>query len=116
MAPSAVQPQHDRPNWISHISMSHLKTAAHAAADPDMEEAITVPPHPLDVKPAGNAYTAAHNLRDTSGGLLSALADELIFQILEFLDGSSLLRIGATCRALYAFARADDLWKTLFLE
>ncbi|KAH0543056.1 hypothetical protein FGG08_002569 [Glutinoglossum americanum] len=81
-----------------------------------MDEASTVPPHPLDVKPAGNAFTAAYNLRNTSGGLFSALADELIIQILEFLDGSSLLRVGATCKVLYAFAAADDLWKTLFIE
>jgi hypothetical protein len=112
MASSAVRPQHGHPGCISHISTSHPETAA---ADPDME-AITVPPHPLDVKPEGNAYTAACNLRNTSGGLFSTLADELIFQILEFLDGSSLLHIGATCKVLYAFGSADDLWKALFLE
>jgi hypothetical protein len=81
-----------------------------------MEEASTVPPHSLDIKPAGNAFTAAYNLRNVSGGLFSALTDELVVQILELLDGSSLLRVGATCKVLYAFARADDLWKTLFIE
>jgi hypothetical protein len=81
-----------------------------------MEETIAVPPHPIDVRPAGNALTAAYNLRDTSGGLFLTLTDELIVQVLEFLDGPSLLRVGATCKVLYAFARADDLWKTLFIE
>jgi hypothetical protein len=81
-----------------------------------MEETITVPLHPIDIRPAGNAFTAAHNLRNTSGGLFLTLTDELVVQILEFLDGSSLLKVGATCKVLYAFARADDLWKTLFIE
>jgi F-box-like len=115
MAPSAIQPQHDRPSCISHISLNHPKTAAHTTTGLD-EEASAIPPHPLDVKPTGNAYTAAHNLRNTSGGLFAALADELVIQILELLDGSSLFRIGATCKVLYAFATADDFWKPLFLE
>ncbi|KAI9835166.1 MAG: hypothetical protein M1819_002536 [Sarea resinae] len=79
------------------------------------ETAVTVPPHPLGIKPSGNAYTASQNLKSACPGF-SSLTDDLIIQILEFCDDSSLLRLGATCKALYAFTRFDELWKALFLE
>jgi hypothetical protein len=110
-----IQPRHGRSGRISHISNGYLKSTDNTT-NPDMEEASAAPPHPLDIKPVGNAFTATYNLRNVSGGLFLALTDELIIRILEFLDGSSLLRVGATCKVLYAFARADDLWKTLFIE
>lgn len=72
-----------------------------------------IPGHPLGVKPSGNALLAAENLRDAIG-TFGILPDELILILLEFLDGPSLLRIGRTCKAFYAFTRAEDLWKNLF--
>lgn len=41
------------------------------------------------------------------------LPDELIIQVLEELDASSLKNLGFTSKALYAFSRFEDLWKTL---
>ncbi|KAI9698216.1 MAG: hypothetical protein M1836_004218 [Candelina mexicana] len=79
------------------------------------EQTVTVPPHPLGVKPAGNAYTSNQNLR-SSLGTFSALIDELIIQVLEFLDAPSLMRLGATCKALFAFASFEELWKSLSIE
>lgn len=73
-----------------------------------------IPSHPLGVKPSGNALLAAWSLRDALGSF-QLLPDELILWLLEYLDGAGLLRIGRTCKALYAFARAEDLWKTLFV-
>ncbi|OAX77547.1 hypothetical protein ACJ72_08154 [Emergomyces africanus] len=74
-----------------------------------------IPPHPLGVKPSGNALTATHNIRHAIGSL-DVLSDELIILLLECLDSTSLLRLGATCKALYAFTRAEELWKALFIE
>lgn len=74
-----------------------------------------VPCHPLGVKPSGNALVAASNLRDALGSL-SVLADEVILMILEYLDPSSLLKLGRTCKALYAFTRSEDVWKTLLIR
>ena len=76
---------------------------------------VAVPPHPLGVKPAGNAYTSSFNIKSATGSF-AGLPDEIIVQILEYLDASSLLQLEATCKALYAFARFEDLWKSLFLE
>lgn len=76
---------------------------------------LTVPLHPLGIRPAGNAYTAIKNIK-SSAGLFSTLPDELIVQVLEFLRHRPLLVLGFTCKALYAFCRFDDLWKTLFIE
>lgn len=87
----------------------------------EQEEALdslagdAVPCHPLGVKPSGNAYVAALNLRDALGSL-GALTDEIILMILELLDPSSLLKLGRTCKALYAFTRSEDIWKTLLIR
>ncbi|KAL8729832.1 MAG: hypothetical protein Q9166_004473 [cf. Caloplaca sp. 2 TL-2023] len=75
----------------------------------------TVPPHPLNVKPLGNAYTANENIK-IKAGLLAQLPDELITQVMEWLDPIALTRLGCTCKALYAFSRQEELWKPLFLR
>ena len=77
--------------------------------------AVTVPTHPLGIKPAGNIYTSVYNLK-SAAGYFAYLPDELIVEILEYLDGRSLLQLEATCKALYAFTRFEDLWRTLFIE
>ncbi|KAE8309113.1 hypothetical protein BDV41DRAFT_458567 [Aspergillus transmontanensis] len=73
-----------------------------------------IPGHPLGVKPSGNALLAQENLR-AAIGTFNLLPDELILILLEFLDGRSLLSIGQTCKAFYAFTRAEDFWKSLFI-
>lgn len=75
----------------------------------------TIPGHPMGVKPSGNALLATENLRDAIG-TFKLLPDELISMLLECLDGPDLLSIGRTCKAFYAFTRAEDLWKALFIE
>jgi hypothetical protein len=74
-----------------------------------------IPGHPLGVKPSGNALFAAVNLRNAIG-TFGLLPDELILILLEFLDCPSLLQLGRTCKAFYAFTRAEDLWKTIFIR
>ncbi|KAL9113477.1 MAG: hypothetical protein Q9227_002518 [Pyrenula ochraceoflavens] len=49
-------------------------------------------------------------------GFFCQLPDELLELCLELLDWKSLLRLGSTCRALFAFSSNDDLWKFLFSE
>ncbi|GJP91782.1 hypothetical protein AnigIFM60653_011387 [Aspergillus niger] len=73
-----------------------------------------IPGHPLGVKPSGNALLAAENLRHAIG-TFNILPDESILMLLEYLDGPSLLNIGQSCKAFYAFTRAEDLWKALFI-
>ncbi|OJJ48553.1 hypothetical protein ASPZODRAFT_14684 [Penicilliopsis zonata CBS 506.65] len=74
-----------------------------------------IPCHPLGVKPSGNALLAAWNLRSAIGAF-NILPDELIITVLELLDGAALLNIGRTCKAFYAFTRAEELWKALFIR
>ena len=75
---------------------------------------MMVPAHPLNVKPLGNAFTTDDNIR-TRAGSFALLPDELIAQIMEWLDPFRLLQLGCTCKALYAFSRQEDLWKMLYL-
>lgn len=78
-------------------------------------DSVTVPSHPLKIKPAGNAYAATKNVKSAAGSF-AVLPDELLVQILESLDAGSLRQVGCSCKALYAFARLEDLWKTLCIE
>ena len=80
--------------------------------DPGKLSAIK--PHPLGVRPSGNALTSAVNLR-ASIGTFNILSDETLSSFLEWLDTSSLLALGSTCRALYAFTSNEDLWRNLFI-
>ena len=79
------------------------------------EDAPSIPVHPLGIKPSGNAFTATTNLR-AAIGRFESLPDELILSLLETLDQLSLVNLGSTCRALYAFCRTEDLWKALFIR
>ena len=80
-----------------------------------MEADVAVPSHPLGIRPLGNVYASALNLK-SSMGWLSILSDEALVQILEYLDATSIISLGNTCKALYAFSRFDELWKTLCVE
>ncbi|KAH8657605.1 hypothetical protein BGZ60DRAFT_383715 [Tricladium varicosporioides] len=79
------------------------------------ESCLSIPHHPLGIKPSGNKYTAASNAKDVSG-LFQVFPDEIIAILLEYLDVAQLCTLGSTCRFLYAFCRLDDLWKALFIE
>jgi hypothetical protein len=74
-----------------------------------------IPCHPLGVKPSGNALVATSNLRDAIG-TFNIFPDELILTCLEYLNSTSLLRLGCTCKALYAFTRSEDLWKAFLVR
>jgi hypothetical protein len=81
----------------------------------DADIATAVPAHPMDIKPAGNAYTASQNLKARCG-TFARLPDELISHMFESFDADVLVRLGSTCKALYAFARLDELWRALFIR
>ena len=79
----------------------------------DSEE-VAVPPHPLGVKPLGNAYTAKQNIK-LAAGYFSHVPDEIIIEILEWLDSHALVELEKTCKALYAFCHHDEIWRSLFI-
>lgn len=84
--------------------------------DDDSTSSDSIPTHPLGIKPLGNRYFASGPDARTSGGIWAALPDEVLMAVLERLDSSVLLGLGATCRFLYAFTHTDELWKPLFLR
>jgi hypothetical protein len=92
------------------------KTSAAANFQNDDEVvAIALPSHPLGVKPAGNAYTASENIKSRCGSF-ARLPDELLSHILESFEADTLIRLGSTCRALYAYTRLDEFWRALFVR
>ena len=78
------------------------------------EIAAAIETHPLHIKPAGNAYTASENIKSRCG-VFARLPDELLNLVLESFDHDCLVRLGSTCKALYAFTRLDELWRALFI-
>lgn len=81
----------------------------------DEDNATSVPPHPWGIRPSGNVYDAKFNLMH-SCRLFAQLPEELLLEILEFLDAKQLQVLGATCKALSAYCASEELWKTLFTE
>ena len=71
--------------------------------------------HPMGIKPLGNEFEAGCNIRRNMN-LLATLPDELLLQILESLGPRSLLRLSASCKALYGFARFEDLWRSQYIR
>lgn len=100
-------------NPFGHVSKK--RRISYGASDSEEVPIASAPSHPLGVKPLGNAYASNVNLRSASG-LFGRIPEELVFQILEYLDGGALTGLGSTCKALYAFSRAEELWKALFVE
>ena len=82
----------------------------------DLSVESSIPSHPLGIKPLGNRYLYDGPVARKSIGSLQGLPDEMLAQLLEFLDQRSVRLLGYTCRFLYAFSLSDDTWKTLFLE
>lgn len=82
----------------------------------ETSDASRVQRHPLKVKPLGNLYTASQANIKHHAGLLARLPDELVLDLLGHLEAKDLLLLGATCRALHAFCRHDELWRAMFVE
>jgi len=82
---------------------------------PREESSLSIPHHPLGVKPLGNKYTATSDAKDSTG-YFRIFPDEISAIFLEYLEAPELLVLGSTCKFLYAFCRSDDIWKALFIE
>ena len=98
--------------------LKRLKTQFSTSApldDSSPDQASIVRRHPLGVRPSGNALTSITNCK-ASCGFFASLPDELLMHFLETLQVPHLLKLGATCRALHAFTRSEDLWRELFIE
>ena len=90
--------------------------APDGTTQPALDSLSALPSHPLNIRPLGNLYSSTKPNVKARAGLLAQLPDEVLIHVLEQLASPSLLRVGATCKALYAFARFDELWKTLLVE
>ena len=95
--------------------VTHPRNLRHCGSLPADEGPLAVPSHPLKVKPAGNAYASEANIKCATG-LFFILPDELTVSILEYLGPTTLLQLGSTCKAFFAFSRLEELWKTLCIE
>jgi hypothetical protein len=104
---------HDEPRHESvafSVNGNGFNTDAESLADES-----SIPAHPLGIKPLGNKYFWDGATAVESAGTLQILPDEMLVQILEFLDGRSLRMLGSTCKFLFAHCISEELWKSLFL-
>ena len=109
---------HTPDDWKELGIMTHgtsYDDSDHRRFDPEVCFESIIPQHPMGIKPTGNQFVAANNIKATAG-ILSCLPDELLIQLLESLELRSLLQLGATCKALYGFSRFEDIWRTQFLK
>ncbi|KAI5425224.1 arginine-specific demethylase JMJ22 [Lathyrus oleraceus] len=88
----------------------------------DTEEGFSIkssaPSHTHGVQPLGNLYfnPGSINSRDTGLGNLHTLTDELVLDILGFLDGTSLGVLASVSKSFYVFTNHEPLWRNLVLE
>ena len=82
---------------------------------PEKSLEAVIPCHPLGIKPLGNLYMSRRNITEAAG-LFYSIPDDLLLQILEFLEPLPLLQLGATCKALWAFSRHEDLWRIQYVK
>ncbi|ORY62143.1 F-box domain-containing protein [Pseudomassariella vexata] len=94
----------------------HGVHAVHDAHESTIESSEVIPVHPLGVKPLGNQYFATGPTARQALGSIGCMPDEMILQLLEYLDAQSLRNVGSTCKFLRAFCHLEELWKALFLE
>ncbi|EJD35288.1 Clavaminate synthase-like protein [Auricularia subglabra TFB-10046 SS5] len=76
-------------------------------------------PHPLGLKPSGNAliYPAkARKARVEGLGSLAVLPDELILDLLSLLPPRTVFRLQAVSRAFFAFSRQQAHWRVFYLS
>ena len=118
MAPSAVPldacSRAEEDNKYYRAKRIKLSSSKVSIGEDSGDAPVTIPSHPLGIKPSGNAYTASRDIKFACG-LFCRLPDELLNHILEKLDALDLVRLGGTCKALYAFASTEELWKNLFI-
>lgn len=106
---------------VTALALPQLQASSHPnavqAVDSGLNsfDSLATPQHPLGIKPAGNEYLADANIKG-SAGYFATLPDELIVQVLEFVDAVALRQLQHTCKALFAFTRLEDLWKMLCVE
>lgn len=105
----------DLPHDLPPVKKQRIEIATEEPSADDLGDSSLVKRHPLGLRPSGNALTSTVNLK-ASFGLFAYLPDELFQQLLEYLDPSTLLRLGGTCRGIYAFTRNEELWRALFVE
>lgn len=73
-------------------------------------------PHPLGVRPSGNALLCADRAKadplNTLGPLFGKLSEPLLMTILQEIESpDDLLHLGHTCKAMFAYTWSDELWK-----
>lgn len=78
-------------------------------------DSVAVPPHPLGIKPAGNAYGATKDIKSSAGNF-ATLPDGILAQVIDYLDAVALQQLQRTCKVLYAYASLEDLWKALYAQ
>ncbi|KAJ4978442.1 hypothetical protein NE237_009222 [Protea cynaroides] len=78
----------------------------------------SAPSYSHGVQPLGNLLlsSSACNSRNTGLGNLRILTDELVLDILGFLDGTHLGVLATVSKSFYVFCNHEPLWKNLVLE
>ncbi|KAF4637984.1 hypothetical protein G7Y89_g85 [Cudoniella acicularis] len=86
-----------------------------------MEESyLSIPQHPLGIKPSGNKYTAASNAKDSINPF-QVFPDEILAIFLEYLDPTQLRLLGSTCRFLSTQSKSGSFtwrgtWRSTLLN
>jgi hypothetical protein len=117
---SATAVEHDgaRPAKRIRFAENIKSKDAERTSQPPASASTVHRPHPLLLKPSGNALlNPATAMACRSGGLgvLARLPDALVLELLAHLPATELVRVQGASRALLAFTRHQALWKDLYI-
>ncbi|QLG71371.1 hypothetical protein HG535_0B04130 [Zygotorulaspora mrakii] len=80
------------------------------------------PRHPLGVKPSGNVLLVTENLEETKKrramllGDFAKFSEELLLEVLTYLNDQDLKNLSHCSRILYAYAYSEDLWRNMYMK
>ena len=83
-----------------------------------LEQATSLPTHPLRILPLGNSYFHAEGnlVRNRGLGILAELEDESMLEIFSFLSAKDCTIAETSSKAFYAFLRDETSWKDRCLD
>lgn len=78
----------------------------------------TLEKHPLNIKPSGNQILASDgqllDMSNSTGTFFRHLPDDLIVQILTYLDKDSLLKLSHVSKFFYGFTTFEEIWRNMY--
>lgn len=110
--------KHNSTSLKQQLSPQHQQQPQEEDTEEGFSLRASAPSHKYGVQPLGNLYfsPSSFNSRNSGLGALQILTDELVLEILGFLDGAHLGVLATVSKSFYVFTNHEPLWRNLVLD